>query len=275
MATVKETLLVEARKIMDARKAAYEKISAESPFVAGGGQIYPYDTLGSNLDLMFSLFQKSGFISDLESNAIKTVCDIGCANGELALTFAASGFDTTAIDYTFKHDRAPYVAKRFSEELGLRVAVADLSVDKPFTIGDVKDSLITDVSTDFSNEFRFDLVICFGLLYHLKNPYSFVESLARISKRVLLGTWVITHLPDLRVKVDADPVAWLLDAQDNSDPTNYWFLTEAAFHRIVRRCGFDIEASFNIPNPNNPLEVAVPNRADLGIRSFVALRTSS
>lgn len=275
MATVKETLTAEAGKISAARSTIFEKIAEEESYKAAGGIIYPFDTLGANLDVMFSLLQNSGFISDLENSEIKTVCDIGCANGEMALTFAASGFDTTAVDFTYKHDRAPYVARRHAEEHGLQVAIADFSVDKPFTVGDIKNGLITDPSKDYPDDFRFDLVVCFGLLYHLRNPFGFVESLARIGKRVLLGTWVITHLPDLRVKVANDPIAWLLDKPENDDPTNYWYLTEAAFHRMARRCGFDIAANFNIPNPNNHLQLATPNSLELGVRSFVALRPTA
>jgi hypothetical protein len=89
---------------------------------------------------------------------------------------------------------------------------------------------------------------------------------------VILGTHLFSHLPDQDGDLASRPLAYLVDADElNGDPTNFWIFTEPAFHRLVRRSGFDIMASTTIAN--HPSGVGLPNRPDFGIRGFVALRS--
>lgn len=270
--SLKQSIYDAAAAIRDARGTWYEKIAEDPEFQSRGGIIYPYDTTGANLDSIFAIFESSGFLTELEDGKIRTICDIGCANGELAFSFAEAGFDVTAIDYSYLHDQAPYVVSRVAEMGGWKVAIADMTVDRHFSYDDIEAARLESSSASLPAEKKFDLIICLGVLYHLKNPFAFLESLARISKNVLLGTHIFTHSPGLEFKTDGHPLAYLVDTRElNNDPTNFWIFTNKAFMRLADRCGFDVIDSLLIPN--NPLEIGVPTRTDLGVRNFLMLRS--
>lgn len=268
---LKEKIYRAASEIQESRNGWYQTISAEPNFRSMGGIIYPYDTTAANLDPMFELFEKSDFIRELEGGEIRTICDIGCANGEIAFSFADAGFDVSAIDFSFKHDRAPYVVSRVAELGGWNVAVVDMSVDRYFSFTDLTESRIAQ-SGNLPDAQMFDFSICLGLLYHLKNPFAFLESLSKLTNFALVGTHVITHTPNLKHRVEEIPLAYIVDAEElNSDPTNFWMFTSCGFERLARRCGFQVLDSISLPN--NPLQIAVPDRVDLGVRKFLMLKS--
>ena len=257
-----------ATHILGQREIWYEKIRSDPAFQDRGGTIYPYDTMGANLANMFELFNRSGFAETFESDAVRSVCDVGCANGELAFAMSGADLMVSAIDYSFKHDQAPYVVSKISEECNFRVNVSDMSVDRYFTLDDVKRSRVSNVYP--MPDLAFDLMISFGLLYHLRNPFAFIESLRSMTRYAVIGTHIMTHLPNLTIRVDGSPLGYLLHPEElNGDPSNYWVLTLPAFKRLVERSGFKILGELLLPN--NPLELAVPNRVDLGIRTFLML----
>lgn len=270
--TMKQKFYESTKPVLENRQAWYEAAAQDPAFVARGGIVYPYDTIAANVDPMFALFEQSGFIDKFESGEIETVCDIGCANGELSYALAGAGYKTTAIDFSYKRDQAPYLVASVAQKMELPLSVIDTSVDRHFDLSDLRSSLVHDAGTLPGD--RFDLAICFGLLYHLRNPFAFLESLSGVAKNVILGTHLFTHTPQLGVRLNQSPVAYLVEADElNHDPTNYWIFTEAAFHRLVRRSGFTITGSMTIPN--NPLELAVPDRTDLGVRGFVMLTSNN
>jgi tRNA (mo5U34)-methyltransferase len=99
-----------------------------------------------------------------------------------------------------------------------------------------------------------------------------MESLARICRHALVGTHVFTHTPQLRHCIEGSPVAYLVESNElNHDPTNFWIFSAAAFARLARRAGFDVMESLQVPN--NPLNIAVPDQPDLGVRNFLMLRS--
>lgn len=267
--TMKQKFYEATKPVLDSRQSWYESAAKDPVFQERGGVVYPYDTIAANVDPMFQLFEKSGFIDIFEGGEIKTVCDVGCANGELSYALAGAGLRATAIDFSYGRDQAPYLVASVSRDMKFDLSVVDMSVDRCFDINDIQKNQVYDagvVPDDY-----FDLAICFGLLYHLRNPFAFLESLAGVSKYVILGTHLFTHTPQLGVKLEHSPLAYLVEADElNYDPTNYWIFTEVAFHRLVRRCGFSILGSLTLPN--NPLGVAVPDRTDLGVRGFVMLK---
>lgn len=269
--SMKERLHAAAQVVAERRAGWHQQVAEDPTFQAKGGKIYPYDILGANLAPMFTLFEKSGVIDLFDGGEVSTVCDIGCANGDLSLGYALAGYKTTAVDFSFKHDQAPAAVARISQVSGIPLAVADKSVDTHFTMDDLRRALVHDSQGCFPEDDRFDVVVCFGLLYHLRNPYAFVESLRGVAKYVALGTHLFTHLPDLRFRVDHEPLAYMLDDRElNNDPTNYWCLSETAFHRLVRRCGFEILATHKASN--NPLALSVPDKTELDLRGFVMLK---
>jgi SAM-dependent methyltransferase len=269
--TNKAAIYAAAARVVEERSGWHERIRTDPAYQALGGKIYPYDTIGANINPLFRLIEESGFIADFENGDVKYIADIGCANGDLSCALGLAGYNVTAVDYSVGHDQAPFVVSRLANNVDLPICVVDMSVDRDFNVDDLRAALIANPRNSFP-ECKFDLVICFGLLYHLKNPLAFLASLSAIGKNVVLGTHLITHLPDLRVRISADPVAYLVDAGElNSDPTNYWMFTEQAFHRAVGRSGFDIISSFVLAN--NQHNLGLPDRPDIGVRGFVFLRS--
>lgn len=243
------------------KTACYESISKKEEFIKLGGKIYPYDTLGSNLDVLKILADKIGI--DFDSKSL-SIADIGCANGELAIALSLAGHIVTAIDFTYKHDCAPYVVNKLSEIYNTKINVVDMSVDKYFDL--------VDICPANTIAKKYDLSICFGLIYHLKNPIAFLESLSKITKYAVIGTHVMTHTPNIETRVSDFSMAYLVDSGElNNDPTNYWIFTEKGFHMAIRRAGFKIIDTTSIAN--NDLNIALPDQTSYGIRNFVVVES--
>lgn len=257
-----------AREVLSRREAWYEAAAADADFIERGGKVYPYDIIHANAEPLSRLMADSGFADEIGVDA--KLADIGCANGDLSYSLALGGNHVTAIDWAFKHDQAPSFVAAVARQNELNVSVADLSIDQYFGASDIQAGGLHRAS-DIPD--AFDLTFCFGLLYHLKNPFAFLESLSRISKRVILGTHLITHEPGIGSRIDSFSMAYLVDSLElNNDPTNYWMLTDKAFRRLAERSGFTIEAAFT--TSRTELAIATPDSTELGVRGFLALRST-
>lgn len=258
-----------AREVLARRDAWYETAAKDADFIARGGKVYPYDIIHANAEPLDRLMIDSGFTDEVGPGS--KLVDVGCANGDLSYSLALAGHHVTAVDWAFKHDQAPSFVAAVVRQTGMNLSISDLSVDQYFGVDDIRAGALHGAD-DIPDVF--DLAICFGLLYHLKNPFAFLESLSRISKRVILGTHLITHEPGIGSRIDRFSMAYLVDALElNSDPTNYWMLTEKAFRRLAERSGFTIEAACT--RSGTDLAIATPDRTDLGVRGFLALRSTN
>ena len=117
------------------------------------------------------------------------------------------------------------------------------------------------------------------MLYHLKNPFHALQTLAKQADYCLINTRITQHLstkqtassrlswrerirkhialwrnPKLFEKlnatcVDQSPVAYLLEPREcNNDPTNYWIFTEASLRRLLTRTGWEVISFIRIGN---------------------------
>jgi 2-polyprenyl-3-methyl-5-hydroxy-6-metoxy-1,4-benzoquinol methylase len=162
--SVKTDVYAAAAHIRSRREEWYQWVARDQGFVARGGKVYPYDITGANLDPLFELFESSGYLAKIESREIRSICDIGCANGELSFAFSRSGFDVTAVDYSLAHDQAPYMVSRLAARESMPVSVVDRSVDNYFDFADLMKCRVNPgVGVSPSAGF-FDLAICVGLL---------------------------------------------------------------------------------------------------------------
>ena len=258
-----------AHNVLSSRDDWYASAAKDDNFISKGGKVYPYDIIHANSDPLCRLMAESGFENEVALGS--KIVDVGCANGDLSYALSLAGFDVTALDWSFAHDQAPAFVSAVAKQNNLDMSVVDISVDRYFGIDDIRSSAVhrQERIPDI-----YELAISFGLVYHLKNPFAFFESISKIAKRFLVGTHVVTHLPQLGARIDGSPVAYLVDTLElNSDPTNYWMMTPKAFERIALRCGFQIEARIAIPN--NPLGVSTPDDPSLGVRHFLALRSTA
>jgi hypothetical protein len=127
---------------------------------------------------------------------------------------------------------------------------------------------------------RYELAFLLGILYHLKNPYLALESLAKQARYAFISTRVIrfnvasgaegTQFNRCRIELRDAPVAYLVDAAEtNNDATNFWMFSEAGLRRILHRCGWDILDFMTVGNTqdSDPATVQGDERAFCYMRS--------
>ncbi len=108
----------------------------------------------------------------------RTVLDVGAGVGHLAQYFVKRGCDVTCTD-----GRQSNIDRMFQLYPDLKSAVLDVQTEALTRLG------------------RFDVVFCYGLLYHLESPVPALRNMASVCKHLLLlETQVCDHvLPILRM----------------------------------------------------------------------------
>ena len=94
---------------------------------------------------------------------LKSAADIGCGLGYFSGFLSSLGFQVTAVDG--REENAQEAKRRFPEI--------------NFLTGNAEDLALLGLGT-------YDLVLCFGLLYHLENPFRAIRHLANITSKVIL-----------------------------------------------------------------------------------------
>lgn len=186
-------------------------------------QWYPYDTLQ-----VFPVLDKllTGAHRGLLGLAgADPILDIGCGDGDTAFFFESLGRSVDAIDYAPTNYNQMRGVAALARELQSSVRVYEMDLDSFFSVP----------------RKRYGLTLCHGLLYHLKNPYYLLETLARVSRYCLLNTRVARLTPDQRTSLHEIPVAYLVDdLETNNDSTNFWIFSEAGLRRIFARTRWEV-----------------------------------
>ncbi|MFB3777652.1 MAG: class I SAM-dependent methyltransferase [Bryobacteraceae bacterium] len=207
------------------RAAAFRKRLNSVKRKLGGKDLrwYPYDTL-----LVFSVLERmlTGerryFV---ELAGARPVLDIGCGDGDMAFFLESLGCRVDAIDFSGTNFNQMHGVKALKQAQDSAVGIFDINLDQPFVLP----------------RSGYGLTICLGLLYHLKNPYYLLETLARATHYCLLSTRVARLTPDHRTSLEEHPVAYLLDESEaNNDPTNFWIFSETGLRRILNRTGWQV-----------------------------------
>lgn len=145
-----------------------------------------------------------------KAHELRTALDVGCGVGHFSAYLSDMGFQVTAID-----GRAENV-----EEARNRYSSI------PFYTMDVEDSIIKQLGV-------FDLVLCFGLLYHLENPFSAVRNLFAMTGKILL---IESACAPSRL-----PVAVLLSEGSDEDQSLHrvaFYPSESCLAKLLYRAGF-------------------------------------
>lgn len=203
-----------------------EKIRSLKTSLSASFDWYPYESLSNLLHISKLLREIDGDLIDYLPNRL--LMDIGCGDGEIALYFESIGFTVDAIDFAPSNHNGLQGARALIDAIGSRVRLHDVDLDR------LADLPVQDAG----------LALCLGLLYHLKNPYGFMERLAHSCHYCILSTRLLSAHKNAPSFLDRMPIAYLLDASElNSDDSNYWLFTEAGLIRLLNRSGWVVLAS--------------------------------
>lgn len=195
---------------------------------------YPYDTLANigQLDLLLTgprrqLLQLAGG---------KPVADIGAADGALAFLLEKLGHEVDILDYGPTNYNTLRGARLLKETLKSSVAIHELDLDSQFRLP----------------KENYGVIFFLGILYHLKNPFFALESLAKATRYLLLSTRVAKLAGRKRTEIAGLPVAYLVDpSETNNDSTNYWIFSQEGLRRIISRTGWEIRDFNTVGNTRN------------------------
>jgi 2-polyprenyl-3-methyl-5-hydroxy-6-metoxy-1,4-benzoquinol methylase len=212
-----------AQEILDSR-FEFSKLLAEAKRepLPLGLTWYPYDSMAS-IDHMATFFRKhfADFARAFESGP---VIDFGCGDGDIPLFFASLGCDVAAADNPPSNHNWMAGVRALRERMNLAVAVHELDAD---------------YATELPGG-NYGLAISLGVLYHLKNPYLALETLAKHCRYCILSTRVADATKS-GVAMKNEPLAYLLDHREtNNDPTNQWIFSPAGLERIAKRSGWRV-----------------------------------
>ena len=156
-----------------------------------------------------------GLPSDLTG---KTVLDVGCLDG-----FWSFEAEKRKAQHVLAIDS--WNSNWLCDDKGFRTAHALLGSRVEFQWVDLFDLTL-------EKQGRFDLVMCLGVLYHLRQPLRGLERLAKVCKEHLI------------LETAYDPAAqgctmeFFEQDEYNSDPTNWWKPSLDCVMAMLRSCGF-------------------------------------
>ena len=195
----------------------------------------------------------------LEEPQARRIADLASSDGDLGFFLHSIGFEVDVID---GGENAAESARRLKRLLG-----SDASVYR------------VDIDHDFTLPATYDLVLCLGVFYHLRNPMLALDTLARVTRHCIISTKVMRYVARRsmfgrrpRMDVSEVPVAYLLDTYEVApdDPTNYWVYSEALWRRMVARSGWTVLDYRAVGNVGRSLPAGVPEeRAWCLLRSEV------
>ncbi|MEJ7745149.1 MAG: methyltransferase domain-containing protein [Luteimonas sp.] len=218
---------------------------------------YPYGTLNNLIHLDALLTGTNRQLLKLIGD--RATLDIGCADGDLALFLETLGCEVQVVDYAPTNYNSLRGFKLLKEFFSSSVELNELDLDAQFALP----------------EKSYGLVFLLGILYHLKNPFFVLESLAKVTEYCLISTRIAkfdSEISQLKERVDFShiPAAYLLDdLEANGDSSNYWIFTDAGLRRILKRTGWEILDYKLIGNTLNsdPASVGGDERAFCLVRS--------
>ena len=181
---------------------------------------YPFDSL-ANITHLEALLP-NGLDSLVELAGGEPVADIGTGDGDMAFLLESLGCNVTAIDWPGTNANEMNGLALLRRELGSSIAIREVEIDQQFQLDGE----------------RFGLVMALGLLYHLKNPYYFLEKLGAHARYGLFSTCILS------ADRTNEAVAYLASEREfHDDATNFWFFSETGILRLLDRCGWDVQTT--------------------------------
>lgn len=241
-----------AQQILDSRHGFSALLARAKTEPLGVYQCwYPYDSMAS-IDHLAPFFR--AHFADFE-RAFKAgpLIDFGCGDGDIPLFFASLGCDVVAADNPPNNHNWMAGVRALRERLNLPVEVIELNAD---------------VATELPGG-PYGLAISLGVLYHLKNPYLALETLAKNARYCVLSTRV-ADVTKSGLRIGKEPLAYLLDHREtNNDPTNQWIFSPAGLERLAKRSGWRIIDRLMV----GCTQSSNPSDQDKDARMFVFMRS--
>ena len=142
--------------------------------------------------------------------ALKSALDVGCGVGYFSHFLRGRGLSVTGLDA--RADNIAEAKKRYPEI--------------PFHVRNVEDPGVPELGT-------WDMVLCFGLLYHLENPFRAIRNLHALTKQfAVIESMVMPH---------QSPVAALIDEVSGEDQGLAYVAfvpSESCLVKMLYRAGF-------------------------------------
>lgn len=196
---------------------------------------YPYSTL-HNVAVLEKLSDTAGLhLLEICRGAHGKVADIGAADGDLAFFLERQGLSVDVFDNDYTNFNGLEGARTLKEALDSSVAIRSVDLDSQFSLAGQE----------------YDAVFFLGTLYHLKNPFFLLESLARITKYCFVSTRIAKQTADGQ-SLSPYPVAYLLGPQEcNNDDTNFWIFSDHGLKRLIERTGWNLLSYVTIGDTAN------------------------
>ena len=216
---------------------------------------YPYSTL-HNVAVLEKLCAAAGLhLLELCRGVHGKVADIGAADGDLAFFLEKQGLSVDVIDNEYTNFNGLEGARTIKAALSSSVTIQSVDLDSQFSLAGQK----------------YDAIFFLGTLYHLKNPYFLLESLARMTKYCFVSTRIAKQTADGQL-LSQYPVAYLLAPQEcNNDDTNFWIFSEQGLKRLVDRTGWNLLSYITIGDT----ERSTPADPERDERAFCLLEKRS
>jgi hypothetical protein len=222
----------------------------------GDFEWYPYDSMGS-LEHLEGMLQ--GDHRDLIALAgDEPVLDFGCADGDLAFFLESEGLDVHTFDNVRTNHNGMKGVRTLKRHLDSKIHIHEVNLDQGFAVPPG----------------RYGLALVLGILYHLKNPFYVMETIARSARYCLLSTRITRYLPDRRTDISNVPVAYLLGPTElNQDDSNFWIFSEAGLRRLVERAHWRVVAYKSVGSrASDPVTLEHDERAYMLLESTFGMR---
>tara|TARA_Y100000590_G_scaffold470070_1_gene661779 strand:+ start:3055 stop:4026 length:972 start_codon:yes stop_codon:yes gene_type:complete len=195
---------------------------------------------GSITSLKYQMWVSSLIPENLEG---KTILDIGAADGFYSFLCESRGAKkVVAVDW-FKFPGFTAAHKILNSKVEFQKLVIDDS-----TLGFTK--LKSDIGTINDIEEKFDIVLLFGVFYHLPNPTMVIQKLFEKTDMLLIASHII----------DSKELAMYYYPEGSltsGDTTNWWVPTPPCLIDIGTRIGFEksvLVDTFDFDSINAPLQ---------------------
>ena len=189
----------------------------------------------------FLPYEHEDFVTQLipEDLTGKTVLDLAAFDGYYSYLACKRGAKTVVAVDNGIHEELGYVSQRSPVASCPNPEEHELAIQRLYekykVLNDEPDVNIHFIPLDVTDldkiEMKFDYVFCFGLYYHLKNPYDLFEKCYnRCNEKLLI---------EGEIRIGGGPVMYLNSKFElNKDSTNYWTPTPQLIKKLLKRIGF-------------------------------------